>query len=122
MLKDWYFKRFAGPIAGTGAAQILLTVTHNEQAIITHIHVINNDTVARSFKMSINADAAGTRIYPPTFFVDANDFHDWQADSPYGGHIIYSGETLEWNANSNLVVTVGGVVALRENDAVVPTS
>ena len=113
MLKDFYFRRFAGPIVGTAAAAVLFTVDHNQQWLVTHIRVVNTTTSAQTFKMSIGVDAAGTRIYD-TYSVATGGLHDWQADSPYNAIVLYGGETLEWNGPATLTVTVEGVVAKRE--------
>ena len=117
MLKDFYYRRFAGPLVGTGAAAILLTVDHNEQWLIKHIRVCNTTTTAQTFKMCIGADAAGTRIYD-SFRVKSDGVHDYGSDDAYGGFTLYAGETLEWNGPATLTVTVGGVVAKREQDDV----
>ena len=108
---DFYHRRMAGPIAGTGAAATLFTVDHNEQWRVMRIRVCNTTTSAQTFKLSINADAAGTRLYNG-YSVAAGGVLDEQALSIYDGHVIYSGETLEWNGPSTLTITVSGVCEL----------
>ena len=108
---DFYHRRMAGPIVGTAAAAVLFLVDHNEQWRVMHIHVCNTTTSAQTFKLSINADAAGTRLYN-AYSVAANGVYDWQALSIHSGHIIYSGETLEWNGPATLTITVEGVCEL----------
>ena len=108
---DFYHRRMAGPIAGTGAAATLFTVDHNEQWRVMHIHICNTTTSAQTFKLSVNADAAGTRLYD-TYSVAAKGAFDWQALSDKSAHIFYSGETMEWNGPSTLTIEVGGVAEL----------
>ncbi len=56
-------KRLAGPAQLTNAAATKYTVPSATKTIVRHIHLFNQDATARTFTISIGADAAGTRIY-----------------------------------------------------------
>jgi hypothetical protein len=96
-------KRLAGPAAGTGAEATLYTVPGATSAILRDISVTNTTTTQQTFKMSIGADAAGTRL-----------FHDEQVDPGAtwqwnGFKVLNAAETLRWNGPTTLTCTVSGV-------------
>ena len=56
-------KRLYGPTTLAAAAADTYTVPASTTAIIRSIILTNGDTAARTFTLSIGADAAGTRLY-----------------------------------------------------------
>ncbi len=98
-------KRLAGPVAGTGSAATLYTVPASTTSILRNLHVANTSTTRQTFRMSIGADAAGTRLYSDTP-VEAGSVIDWS-----GFQVLTAGETLKWSAPSSLTITVSGVEA-----------
>ena len=91
-----------GPTQGNSAEQILYTAPA-AGAVVRQIHICNSNSSAETFKMSIGADGAGTRLFKD-YAVAANDFCDWTGFLP-----MTSGETLRWTATTQLVVR-GGVI------------
>lgn len=95
-----------GPSVGTAAEATLLTVATSKIAILQSVRVVNTTTTTQTFKMSVGADAAGTRIYDDVsvladdFFSEAGMFLPMAAT-----------ETLRWNGPATLTVAVGYVEA-----------
>jgi len=98
-------KRLAGPDDIPNSTTTMYTVPGSTTAIIRNIHIANTTTSAASIKMSIGADAAGTRILGD-LVVPANGTYDWS-----GFMVLAAGETLRATGGTNnaLTVTVSGV-------------
>ena len=98
-------KRLGGPEAIGTSEETLYTVPGSTTAIIRNIHIANTTTSAAAIKMSIGADAAGTRILGD-LSVPANGTYDWS-----GFMVLAAGETLRATGGTNnaLTVTVSGV-------------
>lgn len=92
-----------GPSAGTGAAATLYTVPGSTTFHWRSMSVVNTTTTAQTFRMSIGADAAGTRLYHDTS-VPPNFTFDWTGYRP-----LVAAETIQWNGPTTLTVTIGGV-------------
>lgn len=92
-----------GPIAGTGAAATLYTCAAADGFVWRSMSVTNTTTTEQSFRMSIGADAAGTRLYHD-FFVPPNFTFDWS-----GIRFVDNAETIRWIAPTTLTVTITGV-------------
>lgn len=97
-------KRLFGPIAGTGSAATLLTATASRTTIIRVLHICNTTSGALTFRMSIGADAAGTRLFSDQS-VPANGV--LRIDG--GFDVLAAGETLQWNAPTGLTASCFGV-------------
>lgn len=97
--------RAFGPVAGGVTETTLITTTATASSFFTlkHVHIANTTAGALTFKMSIGADAAGTRLFSDTP-VPANGFLDWACWIP-----IATSGTLRWTAPAGLTVTGGGV-------------
>lgn len=92
-----------GPSPGTGAAATLYTCAATNGFLWRSMSICNTTTTAQTFRMSIGADAAGTRLYhdlsiPPNFTFD------WT-----GLRYLANTETIQWNAPTTLTVTIVGV-------------
>lgn len=66
----------------------LYTVAASTTIIVRQIQITNTTSTAATFKMSIGADAAGTRLFSD-FSVAANDVLEWT-----GFLVLAAGETL----------------------------
>jgi hypothetical protein len=96
--------RLAGPNAIDSSEETLFT--SNGISIIRNIHIANTTASGATIKMSIGADAAGTRFMSDVR-VEAYSMYDWS-----GFLVLGNGETLRatgGTANA-LTVTVSGVV------------
>ena len=91
--------RRIGPTVGAAGAATLYTVPASHRSVLTHLHVCNTTTTAITFKMSIGADAAGTRLFSDTS-VPANGALSWEGEIP-----LEAADTLQWNAAATLTVT-----------------
>ena len=100
-------KRLAGPDDIPNSTTTMYTVPSSTKAILRNIHIANTTGTAASIKMSIGADAAGTRILGDTV-IPANGTYDWT-----GFMVMEAGETLRATGGTNnaLTVTVSGVEA-----------
>lgn len=97
-------KRLAGPVAMGTSATTFYTAPGSTTAIVRHLRVVNTTNGPITFKMSIGADAAGTRIYSD-FSVPANDVYIWN-----GFEVLAAGETLRGvAAGAGLTLTVSGI-------------
>jgi hypothetical protein len=92
-----------GPTAGTGVAATLYTCAAANGFLWRSMSVANTTTTEQSFKMSIGADAAGTRLFSDVV-VPPNFTFDWT-----GIHFIANTETIRWIAPTTLTVTITGV-------------
>lgn len=92
-----------GPTIGVAGAATLYTVPGSTVGILRHMHITNTTGGALTFKLSIGADAAGTRLFSDTS-IPANGALDWSGFLP-----IAAAGTLQWNASAGLTFT-GGVV------------
>lgn len=98
-------KRLAGPVALGTSAATLYTAPGGGSAEVRDIHVCNETGTTRTFRLSIGADGAGTRIYydcevpPGRPFQRTGNFH------------LAAGETLQGmaSAGSALTITIGGI-------------
>lgn len=99
-------KRLAGPTAGTGAAATLYTApaTPSQPTIVRHIQVANTTTTDQTFKLSIGADAAGTRLYSDTLVKGNGGLLNWN-----GFLVLNASEAIQWTAPTTLTVTISGV-------------
>ena len=93
-----------GPIAGTGSAAVLqAALGHGQSALLYVVHVANTTTTNQTFKFSIGADAAGTRLFGDSL-VEANGgvvLVEWGRGIP-----ITDADTIEWTAATTLTVTI----------------
>lgn len=96
-------KRLWGPVVGTGAEATLYTVPAATTAILRSLRIVNTTSGALTFKMSIGADAAGTRQWSD-YSVPANGV---LADR--GFEVLNAAETLRWNAAAGLTTQCSGV-------------
>ena len=98
-------KRLAGPDDIPNSATTMYTVPGSTKAIIRNIHIANTTNTAATIKMSIGADAAGTRILGD-LSIPAFGTYDWS-----GFMVLEAGETLRATGGTNnaLTVTVSGV-------------
>lgn len=99
------FKRLVGPMLLTNAEQTLYTVPGATQAIIRSIHIANTSGGAATVKLSIGADAAGTRLLGDVS-IAANVVYDWN-----GLLVMEAAETLRGQAGTTnvLAITVSGI-------------
>jgi hypothetical protein len=97
-------KRLAGPAVGTGSEATLYTVPGSTVTTVQSIRVVNTTSGALTFKMSIGADAAGTRLFSD-YPVPANGI---LKDAGFDV-VMVAAETLRWTAAAGLTVTVNGV-------------
>lgn len=98
------YDRLYGPAnLGTSPAT-LLTVPPNTTMVIDRIRISNPDSVARTFTLSIGADATGTRLYsgrsvPP----NGEGLDIW------GPFTLEESEVVQASAsNAILVITISG--------------
>ena len=96
-------KRLAGPSVGTAAEATIYTVPAATSAILRDISVTNTTTTAQTFKMSIGADAAGTRLFHDESVAPGST---WQWN---GFKVLNAAETLRWNGPATLTIAVSGV-------------
>jgi hypothetical protein len=96
-------KRLAGPAVGTGAEATLYTVPGSTSAILRDISVTNTTATTQTFKMSIGADGAGTRLFSDEQVLAGAT---WQWN---GFKVLNAAETLRWNGPATLTCTVSGV-------------
>lgn len=97
-------KRLAGPSAGTGSEATLYTVPASTVTTVQSIRVVNTTSGALTFKMSIGADVAGTRLFSD-YSVPANGV---LKDAGFDV-VMAATETLRWTAAAGLTVTVNGI-------------
>lgn len=98
-------KRLGGPDDIPNSEVTLYTVPGATTAIIRNIHIANTTGTAATIKMSIGADAAGTRILGD-LSIPANGTYDWS-----GFMVLAAAETLRATGGTNnaLTATVSGV-------------
>lgn len=93
-------KRLAGPTLITLAEITLYTAPTGGQAIIRQIHIVNTSAAAVTFKMSIGADAAATRLYHDLSIAAGAVF-----DPGPMYLVLNAGETLRAQASTTNVLT-----------------
>lgn len=97
-------KRLVGPAAFPTTATTFYTAPASTTATMRHIRVVNTTGASITFKLSIGADAAGTRLYSD-FPVPANDVYIWS-----GFEVLAAAETLRGiAASAGLTITVSGI-------------
>lgn len=96
-------KRLAGPVVGSAAEATLYTVPSSTTTVLRDLSVTNTTTSRQTFKLTIGADAAGTRIYHDVP-VDPGVPFEWA-----GFRVLNAAETLRWNAPATLTIVVNGV-------------
>lgn len=98
-------KRHAGPLLLTTAEQTLYTVPASTTAIVRGIRIANTSAAAVTVKLSIGADAAGTRLMSDVP-IPANSVYDWS-----GFLVLATANTLRGQAGTTnvLTITVSGV-------------
>jgi hypothetical protein len=105
--------RLFGPTSSTGSDQIIYTVPSGKRAVLRDLHIVNEDTLfAEACKLSIGADAAGTRILPTGFKIPSGDIFDLTGD-----FIFNSGEVIHWNGETNNLMFVGSGFVIDDPDA-----
>lgn len=97
-------KRLFGPVVGTGSEATLYTVPALTTATVQSIRVVNTTGGALTFKMSIGADAAGTRLFSD-YSVPANGV---LKDAGFDA-VMTAAETLRWNAPAGLTTLGNGI-------------
>lgn len=98
--------RPVGPILLTNSTVTLYTVPTASTLIIRSIHIANTSGTAATAKLSIGADAAGTR-WLGDYSVPANGTYDWS-----GFLTLIAAETLRGQSGTTnvLTITVSGVL------------
>lgn len=98
-------KRLGGPALVANSEGTLYTVPGVTTAILRNIHIVNTTATAATIKMSIGADAAGTRILGD-LSIPANSVYDWSCFL-----VMAAAETLRATGGTNnaLTATVSGV-------------
>lgn len=74
--------------------------------IIKHIHIVNKDTVARTFSLwlgATGANSAGTEVIGSGKSVQAGDVFDW-----YGALRLDAADYLVGGASANTALTIQG--------------
>lgn len=97
---------FFGPAALTASAATKFTspAAGSGVYVITHVHVVNTDSVGRSFTASIGSDAAGTELWatePLAAKGSAGDAADY-----YGEWVMPAATVFQAFASSASVVTM----------------
>lgn len=100
-------KRLVGPTQLTASAATVYTVPASTTTILRNIHVVNTDTVARAFTLSIGADSAATRLYSAAT-LQPGAMLTWT-----GFQVLTAGDTLQSFASavSAITLTISGVEA-----------
>lgn len=94
-----------GPTALTAAAVTQRTVPGATTFVLRNIHVANVVAVPATFRISIGADAAGTRIFHDEL-VPAGMSFDWSGFMPVAATEIIQAYA---SAAASLTLTIGGV-------------
>lgn len=94
-----------GPTLITSAEVTLITVGGSATVVVRNINITNTDSTARTFKMSIGADAAGTRIFDDISVAPDSTF-TWT-----GFLALNASDTLRAQASTTnvLTATISGV-------------
>lgn len=102
-LSDSYKQLYQGQLPSSAAT--LYTVPGSTSAIIRHISVVNNDTVARTFALYRGGTAATNYITPPAMVVLPGGMQEWD-----GAMAMAATETLRGVASvaTQLSITVDG--------------
>jgi hypothetical protein len=95
-------KRLCGPVAGTGSEATLYTAP-STGAVIRDLNVCNTTTTEQTFKLSIGADAAGTRLCHDLPVPAGSVFQRT------GNIVLGNAETLRWTGPTTLTITASGV-------------
>jgi hypothetical protein len=98
--------RIIGPILLTNSSVTLYTVPGSTKAIVRNIIIANTSATAATARLSIGADAAGTRILPEVS-IPANSVYDWS-----GFLVLNAGDTIRGQSGTTnvLAITVSGVL------------
>lgn len=98
--------RIVGPHSVNNTEDTLYTVPGATQAIIQNVHICNVTGSAATIKLSIGADAVGTRLLSD-FSVPANGTYDWSTFQ-----VLEATETLRATGGTDnaLTITVSGVL------------
>lgn len=92
--------RPVGPILLTSSSVTLYTVPASTTVIVRSIHIANTSGTAATARLSIGADAAGTR-WLPDYSVPANGTYDWS-----GFLTLVAAETLRGQSGTTNVLTI----------------
>jgi hypothetical protein len=98
--------RIVGPMLLTNSTVTLYTVPAATQAIVRSIHIANTSGTAATVKLSIGADAAGTRLLGD-FSIPANGTYDWSGFIPLNATELLKGHSGTTNV---LSITVSAVL------------
>lgn len=100
--------RIIGPILLTNSSVTLYTVPSSTQAIVRLIHIANTSGTAATVKLSIGADAAGTRLLGD-LSIAANGTYDWSGFLP-----VAAAETIRGQSGTTNVlnITVSAVLVI----------
>jgi len=94
-------KRLVGPTQLSGSTATLYTVPGGTKAILRHIRMINtSNATVNSIKLSIGADAAGTRIIPD-LSLSKGASYDWS-----GFMVMDAAELLKGQAGTASAITI----------------
>jgi hypothetical protein len=95
----------SGPISIGDSATTVHTTNTDEQFIVRNMHIANVTGTAATLKLSIGADAIGTRLLGDVS-IPANGTYDWS-----GFLVLESTETLQATGGTDdaLTITVSGV-------------
>lgn len=98
--------RIIGPILLTSSSVTLYTVPGATTAILRNIHIANTSGTAATARLSIGADAAGTRLLGD-LSIPANSTYDWSGFMPVAAVETIRGQSGTTNV---LTITVSGVL------------
>jgi hypothetical protein len=98
--------RVVGPILLTNSSVTLYTVPSSTTAILRSIHIANTSGSAATVKLSIGADAAGTRLLGD-YSIAANATYDWSGFIPLAAAETFRGQSGTTNV---LTITVSAVL------------
>lgn len=100
--------RIIGPMLLTNSSVTLYTVPAATQAIVRSIHIANTSGTAATARLSIGADAAGTR-WLPDYSVPANGTYDWSGFLPVAAAETIRGQSGTTNV---LAITVSAILVI----------
>ena len=98
--------RIIGPMLLTNSSATLYTVPGGTTAIVRLIHIANTSGSAATVKLSIGADAAGTRFLGD-LSIAANGTYDWSGFLPVEAAELIKGHS---GTNNVLNITVAAVL------------
>ena len=98
--------RIVGPTLLTNSSVTLYTVPAATTVIVRNILIANTSATAATARLSIGADAAGTRILPD-ISIPANSVYDWSGFLVLAAAQVLAGQSGTTNV---LAITISGVL------------